>query len=105
MTAKKRGDIGEVIAIKYLQKNGYTICDTNFKFGRFWEVDIICQKDGQTIFIEVKYRSSESFGHPVEAVSRTKLHKCLKTVQYYCKKHSVSFEHISFDVIAIMKGS
>jgi len=35
MTTTKKGDIGEVVAIKYLQKHGYQILDTNFKFSRF----------------------------------------------------------------------
>jgi len=34
-TTKQKGDEGELIAIKYLQKNNYIIRDTNFKFGRF----------------------------------------------------------------------
>jgi Holliday junction resolvase-like predicted endonuclease len=34
-TTKQTGDEGELIAIKYLQKNDYHIKDTNFKFGRF----------------------------------------------------------------------
>jgi len=44
MNSKKMGDIGEVIAIEYLQKHNYQLRDTNFKFGRFGEVDIIAEK-------------------------------------------------------------
>ena len=100
---KKTGDIWEVVAIQYLQKHGYRICDTNFKFGRFWEVDIIAEKGERFYFIEVKYRSHPWYGLPEESIVEKKLHKCLKTMQYYCKKNNIGFQSIQFDVLAILK--
>lgn len=100
---KHLGDIWEIIAIKYLQKHWYSICDTNFKFWRFWEVDIICEKENRTFFCEVKYRSHLWYGYPEEAVIPRKLYKCLKTIQFYCVKNSILEEDIQFDVIAILK--
>lgn len=100
---KKIWDIGEIIAIEYLQKHGFHIRDTNFKFGRFWEIDIIAQLSWRVYFIEVKYRSHLWYGHPEEAIIPRKLHKCLKTMQYYCKKNRIDLENIQFDVIAILK--
>lgn len=100
---KKTGDIWEIIAIEYLQKHGYKIRDTNFKFWRFWEVDIIAQLSWRTYFIEVKYRSHLWYGYPEEAIIPRKLHKCLRTMQYYCKKNRIDIENIQFDVIAILK--
>jgi len=100
---KKLGDIWEVVAIKYLQKHGYRICDTNYKFGRFGEIDIIAQYEKKYYFIEVKYRSHLWYGYPEEAIIPRKLHKCLRTMQFYCKKHKISFQQIQFDVIAILR--
>lgn len=102
-SSKKSGDIWEITAIKYLQKNGYKILDTNFKFGRFWEVDVIASRYEMTIFIEVKYRSSDRFGTAEEAITASKLQKCLKTIEYYCKKNNIDFEKIRFDAIAVTK--
>ena len=104
MTSKKIGDIGEVLAIEYLQRHSYRILDTNFKFGRFGEVDIIAQKESMTVFLEVKYRSSSLFGSPEESITPQKLYKCRKTVEYYSKKNNINFEQIRFDVIAIVKS-
>ena len=100
---KKIGDTGEILAIEYLQKHNYHIRDTNFKFGRFWEIDIIAERDKRIYFIEVKYRSHLWYWYPEEAIVPQKLRKCLKTMHYYCNKNSLSFENIQFDVIAIMK--
>lgn len=93
----------EVIAIKYLQKYDYIILDSNFKFWRFWEIDIIAQKDWITIFVEVKYRSSEKYWSPEESITKYKLSKCKKTVDYYCKKNKIDFDLIRFDAITILK--
>ena len=103
MQSKKVGDRAEIIAIEYLQKHGYHIVDTNFKFGRFWEIDIIARLQDITVFIEVKYRSSERFGTPEESITPTKLFKFQKTMEYYCKKNNLNFEQIRFDIITINK--
>ena len=100
---KKTWDMGEIIAISYLQKHDYTIRDTNFKFGRFWEIDIIAEKEGRVYFLEVKYRSHLGYGHPEEAIIPQKLYKCLKTMQYYCKRNRIDLENIQFDVLWILK--
>lgn len=103
MSTKKIWDIGEVVAIKYLQNKWYVIETTNFKFGRFWEVDIVAEKEGITVFVEVKYRISEKFWLPEEAITKNKLRKFRKTIDFYCKKNNVDFWKIRFDVIAIIK--
>ncbi len=103
VSSKKSWDIWEITAIKYLQGCDYKILDTNFKFGRFWEIDLIVQKDGMTVFIEVKYRSSDRFGTAEESITESKLHKCLKTVEYYCKHNNIDFEKIRFDAITVTK--
>lgn len=102
-STKQTGDNWEIIAIKYLQKNWYIIKDTNFKFWRFWEIDIICKKNGMTSFIEVKYRNSTSYWIPEESITKSKLFKFKKTIEYYVVKNKLDFEKIQFDVITILK--
>jgi len=96
-------NIGELIAIKYLQKHDYLMLETNFKFWRFGEIDIIAKKGNITVFIEVKYRNNISYWIPEESLTKYKLSKCKKTVEYYCKKNRIDFEYIRFDVITILK--
>ena len=102
-TMKQIGDIAEVLAIEYLQKKGYQIRESNFKFGRFWEIDIIAEKDARYYFFEVKYRSHLGYGFPEEAIISSKLHKCLRTMQYYCARHKISLQNIQFDVLTFLK--
>lgn len=100
---KKSWDKAEILAIEYLKKHGYSLLETNFKFSIFGEVDLICQKDDLTVFIEVKYRSSEKFGTAEESISKNKLFKLQKTIEYRCVGHKIHFEKIRFDVITITK--
>lgn len=100
---KKSGDLWELLAINYLIKKWYKILDTNYKFGRFGEVDIIAFFESKTIFIEVKYRSSDKFWTWEESVNKQKLFKILKTIQSYCMKNRVDMENVQFDVISIVK--
>ena len=93
----------ELIAIKYLQKHNYKILDTNFKFGRFWEIDLISELNWITIFTEVKYRNNTNYWIPEESITKSKLSKCKKTIEYYCKKNNIDFEKIRFDAITILK--
>jgi putative endonuclease len=104
-STKNIGDKWEVIAIKYLQNKWYKILDTNYKFWRFWEVDIIAKNNDLIIFFEVKYRNNIKFWIPEEAIIKSKLKKCRKTVEYYVVKNNYDFENIRFDVITILKWS
>lgn len=102
-STKKTWDNWEIIAIKYLQKKSYKIKDTNFKFWRFWEIDVIAEKNGITVFLEIKFRNSIKYWIPEESITKYKLSKCKKTLDYYCKKNNLDFEKIRFDAITILK--
>lgn len=100
---KKLWDQWEIIAIEYLKKKWYKLLETNFKFSIFWEIDLICEYEWMTIFIEVKYRSSEKYGIGEESITKNKLFKLQKTIEYYCFGHHIDFEKIQFDVISLLK--
>lgn len=92
------GQSGEKKAAKYLQKKGYSILERNFR-SRFGEIDIIAEKDGVTVFVEVKTRSTEAYGKGFESVRPDKQGKLIKTAQHYM---SVNGEcPARFDVVSI----
>ena len=62
----KLGKKGELIAFMFLQKEGFCILKTNWRYQKA-EVDIIAQKDGFLVFVEVKTRGSKKFGNPEES--------------------------------------
>ncbi len=66
------GARGEKLACTFLRRQGYRILYRNFRARRGGEVDIVC-RDGDTLaFVEVKTRTREDFGRPVEAVNAAK---------------------------------
>ena len=65
------------------------------------EIDIIAEKDGKIIFIEVKTRTNLKYGTPAEAVSLSKIKKIKKAAQYYMLKNQIESKLIRFDVIEI----
>ena len=50
---RKFGDVGELIAEKYLKERGYEIMDRNFR-KTYGEIDLIAKKNGVLVFVEVK---------------------------------------------------
>ena len=72
MTNISIGKNGEEIARKYLEKQGYKILETNKRFSRFSEIDIIALDKDTLVFVEVKTRKTDFCGHPAEAITQTK---------------------------------
>jgi putative endonuclease len=68
----RRGSLGEKLAGRFLRKNGYKILYRNFRGQSGGEIDIVCRDDDTLVFVEVKTRTREDFGRPVEAVGSQK---------------------------------
>lgn len=62
------GAYGERLACRYLLEHGYAIVTRNWRCVR-GEIDIIATASGALVVCEVKTRSSELFGTPLEAVT------------------------------------
>jgi len=95
------GKLGEKIAEDHLTKSGYIIECKNFgcKFG---EVDIIAKKDNNLIFIEVKTRTSKSYGYIVESINRIKIRKIKNVVDFFLVNNKKYFNfNIKLDCIFI----
>lgn len=100
-TTRSIGQEGEDTATNYLVEKGYVILTRNFRTN-FGEIDIIAQHKEYIVFIEVKYRSSLSYGSPYEAVNKHKLYKLRRMVDYY---YSINKTTLSpkIEVVSIAK--
>jgi len=58
---RKLGRQGEEKAVEFLKKEGYKILDQNY-YTHYGELDVICEKNREIIFVEVKTRRSNRFG-------------------------------------------
>jgi len=84
--SKSKGNYFEDKASEYLSSNGYIIVERNFYAKKLGEIDIIAIKDEVYHFVEVK--SGESF-EAVYNITPSKLHKLLRSVQYYLKSKNL----------------
>lgn len=94
------GKRGEVIAAQYLHQQGYRILEQNFRC-KIGEIDVVAEKEGRILFIEVKTRRSDHFGLPEEAVHSIKQKKITRAAEWYLKQHKMTDRPVGFEVLAI----
>ncbi|MGX5819118.1 YraN family protein [Chitinophaga lutea] len=97
------GKKGEALAAAYLQLRQYRILHTNWTAGKR-EIDIIAEKEGTLVFVEVKTRTSQAYGMPEEAVGRQKTRQLQAAAERYLEQHAPGQALIRFDVVAITTG-
>lgn len=97
------GKSSESQAVEYLMRNGYKILEVNYRT-KLGEIDIIAKDKGTICFVEVKSRSSLSFGSPKEALDERKQHKISRVALTYLKSKNYFDEPCRFDVFSIIKA-
>lgn len=94
MPSQKRqfGDIGEKEAEDHLIKNGYRIIDKNFRIKNIGEIDLVCEKDKNLVFFEVKTRSvKHETNFPIAfSINEKKRRNLKKICQLYLINKKVS---------------
>jgi ribonuclease HII len=81
------GRQGEQLAREYLERQGYTVCQMNYRC-RSGEVDIVALDGDCLAFVEVRTRSSLSYGSPEESITVAKQHKLIELGETYLQEHS-----------------
>jgi len=87
------GKIGEDLARKYLEKEGYKILEQNYKT-KYAEIDLVALRQAQgklgkflqsptLVFVEVRTKVGENFGSPEDTINKAKLWKVLQNVKSY----------------------
>lgn len=79
---KVLGKKGEKLVADYLKKQGCKILAKNYRTP-FGEADIIAEDKEEIAFIEVKTRTSDSYGSPSEAVGKDKQQRYRRIAQCY----------------------
>ena len=100
MKRKELGDIGEKLARNFLKKKGYKIRQTNFRC-REGEIDIIAEKKGYLVFVEVRTKTSSGFGSPEESVTFAKKEKLIASALTYLNSHKDLPESWRIDFVAV----
>jgi putative endonuclease len=106
MAAKDElGVQGERIAERHLVRGGMTVLDRNWRCP-LGEIDLVLRDDHETVFVEVKTRSSVAFGHPLEAITAAKLARLRRLAGAWCEAHPRGADqgarHIRIDAVAVI---
>ena len=97
-------DIGykaEKIASDFLESLGYSIIQKNFHFGKYGEIDIICDDNNTLVFVEVKYRNTYNYGTPESSITQKKIKTLRRAAEGFLYIRKISDKECRFDVIAI----
>ena len=94
------GKSGEDIATNYLKSIGYLIIERNYT-ARQGEIDIVAKDNEELVFIEVKTRSNNKFGRPVEAVNFIKQKHLISTIKYYLYSKHLENSYVRIDIVEV----
>lgn len=98
--SKELGSWGEAIARRHYEDLGYTVLDNNWHC-RFGEIDLVCSRGDEIVFVEVKTRSSLRFGAPEEGLSERQQLKIQKAAWTYLSENNLLETDWHIDVVAI----
>lgn len=106
------GRWGESLAADYLLDHGYVILERNVRTP-YGEIDLVAclveegtfpaESAQVTVFVEVKTRSTQTFGLPEESVTAHKREHMIAAAQSYLQDHPDLGEIWRIDVIAIQR--
>ena len=95
------GFAAEGLACRRMEAEGFSIVDRNYRSGA-GEIDIVAQKGGLVVFVEVRLREDSEFGLPEDTVDRRKrLRVAAAARDYLADGFCGSWDEARFDVIVI----
>ena len=95
----RRGQRGERMAARFLKRNGFRVLDKNWRHGRY-ELDIVAEKQGCTVFVEVRGRTLKGLQSGFDSIG----HKKKQAIKYAANAYRRTHHGINtyrFDVISI----
>jgi putative endonuclease len=98
------GRHGEQLAAEYLERSGMRILDRNWRCAE-GELDIVAAQRRILVACEVKTRSSERFGTPLEAITRQKQRRLRRLAICWVVAHGVLFDEIRIDAVGVLRAS
>lgn len=106
MTDARRalGALGEAAVASWYEARGYEVVARNWRC-RDGELDLVVRLGRTYVFCEVKTRTTDAFGVPAEAVTRTKQMRLRRLAARWLDDEApLRARDIRFDVAAVLGG-
>jgi putative endonuclease len=97
------GASGEELAAAWYEANGYEVLERNWRC-RAGELDLIVRRGRTFVFCEVKTRTTDAFGAPVEAITRDKQVRLRHLAARWLEDAPLRPTEIRFDVASVLAG-
>jgi putative endonuclease len=95
------GIAGEAAAERWLLRAGFTIVERGFR-ARCGEIDLVALHGSVLVFVEVKTRRQQTFGHPAEAVTAIKRGRIARVASLFLAKSGWGEKACRFDVLEVV---
>src|SRR5438105_3801812 len=97
------GRTGEDAVAGWYEQHGYQVVVRNWRC-REGELDLVVRRGRTYVFCEVKTRTTDAFGVPAEAVTRTKQTRIRHLAARWLTEGEVRAVAIRFDVASVLGG-
>ena len=97
------GLLGEEKAVEYLSAKGYKIRHRNWRSGKL-ELDIVAEKEGTLVVVEVRTRRDNYLLAPAETVNKTKMRNTIMAAEAYIFKFNIMMP-TQFDILSVVVGA
>jgi len=95
------GNAGEDAAARWLSRAGLVIVTRGFR-ARCGEIDLIARDGPVLVFVEVKTRTQEAFGRPIEAVTAQKRRRLALVASLFLARSGWGERACRFDVVEVV---
>lgn len=96
------GRLGERLAARWLTREGWKVLWRNYRAKHGGEVDLICRHGEVLVFVEVKTRTSDYFGHPADAVNLEKQRLVIRGAQSWLRHLDHPDLLFRFDILEVL---
>jgi putative endonuclease len=95
------GRRAEDLAAAFLEGRGFRVLARNWRRPE-GELDIVADHGGVCVFVEVRSRTGEEQGHPLETVDRRKRAQVIRAARLYLDEEAPRAASFRFDVVGVV---
>lgn len=101
MDHRRLGAAGERLAARYLEGQGYRVLAQNVRLPPWGEIDLVAERDGTLVLVEVRVRRGQAFGGALASIGPTKRTRMLRTALAYLATLGDAAPPARIDLVAI----
>lgn len=95
------GAYGEALAAQHLVEHGMVVLDRNWRCPA-GEIDLVLRDGDVLVFAEVKTRSSNAFGTPLEGVDARKAARLRRLAAHWLEAHDLRVRELRIDLVGVL---